>query len=810
MNKLMKKAAALITAGLMAAASLSAEAFAEGAQTLKKANTVVAYEAGVAKPTYTVKGSDGVRKIKLSSATSGATIYYTVNGSVPTTSSRLYKNGTLLKITKDIKIRAIAVYGGISSDIMNKTFKVDTKFGDVTGDGNINSNDAARLTNYLAGRTTFICTDNADCNANGSVSNNDLTILQQYLRGNITRLPYTGSLYSDDPEDPEEDEPVETVTSIPKPGITVYKSLGGKRVEFKSSVSGVTFYYTLDGSTPTTRSTRYTDKFLIDTAGTKTVRVIAYKDGAVSGVQQTTVTVGQTSAVTCGNATNTIYDSNVVVMLNCATADSTIYYTTDGTDPRTSSTAKVYNPNLRFTIYTTSTIKAYACSKSNANSDVLTVTLKVNADFVITGTVWNDTYFTGSSADGMKATGEPGISGIRVLAYNVDTNTFVRETTTDANGAYTLNGLMNGNRYKVYFRFNGQKYRPCKTTVVGGNQALLSTDPIWLSSLTVKNSGAYSYNNTLLVNSNSYQTASTNAYFDSYAISTDTYTARAENVNLALMTNMYGSLAMSISTTGQSTGTTSLGTISAKPNDKITYTVTLTNNSPSETLSEATIGFYVSDYFTNTSMTQSSGYTVSSTNDGVRSNYRCYTISNLIPLGGLAPGRSTSFTFTGNTSANVGTRLSCCAEVVSYRYASAVYDYYSIPGNMTLGTKKENDEAVATNVDVNTEAATYNTSNISITTSGRTFTLAQGESCEFDVIVHNVSDTSAYRISPNISPAVLLTKWVPTVTQVGSDMLLHFSVTANSSNVGGVAAFLIYIPNTSISATISVTVQKRQ
>ena len=697
MNKLMKKAAALLTAGLMAAASLSAEAFAESTKAVRSESVTVAYEATVAKPTYTIKGTAGERKIRLSTTTSGATIYYTTNGTVPTTKSRKYTNGTLLKITKDIKIKAIAVYGSSQSAVMTKTFKVATKCGDITGDGNINSNDLARFKNYAAGKTSYICKDNADCNGDGKITTADVTILSQFLDGTIKALPYRGAV-QDEEEDPEEPENnssgTTTTTTLAKPGITVYKSMGGKKVEFTSSTSGVSFYYTLDGTTPTTKSTKYNGMFLIDTAGTKTVKVIAYKNGATSAVQQTTVTVGTTSAVTSLTSTSTYYDGSATIILSCPTADATIFYTTDGTNPRTSSTARTYT--APFNITESSTVGAYARSKANADSTATYFNFTVRSDFAISGTVWNDTPTNTSVADGLRASNEAGISGITVRALNVQTNTYVRETTTDSSGNYTLSGLVNGTSYKIAFEFNGQKYRPYTSVVNNGNQALLTGQ---LPALTIRNSGAYGSTNTIVSNINSYSAASTNAFFNTTATTSSSYTASTQNVNCALSSLAYGLLSMSVTSSGQYL-VAGAANPAVKNGDRLTYTVTLTNNSPSQDLSDVTLGLYMSDYFTNIIMLRPDGTAVSSNFEGSRSGYRYYTISNLLGSAGLAAGKSVSFTFVGYVSATKGTKLNFYTEVTSYRFANSVYDMSSVPGNLTIGSVREKDEAEATVIEV--------------------------------------------------------------------------------------------------------------
>jgi hypothetical protein len=66
------------------------------------------------------------------SAESGATIYYTTDGSVPTSSSTQYTEALTLSDTTTVK--AIAVKDGTSSSVASKTF---TKGSGDEGDGDV-------------------------------------------------------------------------------------------------------------------------------------------------------------------------------------------------------------------------------------------------------------------------------------------------------------------------------------------------------------------------------------------------------------------------------------------------------------------------------------------------------------------------------------------------------------------------------------------------------------------------------------------------------------------------------------------------
>lgn len=98
-----------------------------------------------------------------------------------------------------------------------------------------------------------------------------------------------------------------------------------------------------------------------------------------------TITIGTSmptvGALTFNPASGAIKTGNTVT-ITCATENPTIYYTVDGSDPKTSSTRKVYN-NTNKPVLTTSnkTLKAYATKSGYNDSAVKTVTYTVMPEF---------------------------------------------------------------------------------------------------------------------------------------------------------------------------------------------------------------------------------------------------------------------------------------------------------------------------------------------------------------------------------------------------------------------------------------------
>lgn len=677
MNKLIRKAAAVITAGVLTATSLGATGFAANEELI--ASYTVQYAAGVAKPTYSVKGAKGYRYIKLSTDTSGATIYYTTNGKVPTTSSKKYKSGTLLKITKNVQIRAIAVKGSAKSAVMTKTYKVATLPGDVTGDGKINSNDYNRLKSYIKGKTSYICKDNADVNSSGTITTKDLSLLKQYLDGDIKKFPT------------DEDEEIEASLST-SPKITVYRTYGGKKIKLTCSDKNATIYYTINGKTPSKSTLKYTDTFIVD--DDTTIKCVAYKSGKYSKVVTREVEVDQCESVETDTPTDKSYKDSIKIKLSCDTDDAKIYYTLDNTDPKRFGT--LYKGAIELTSDTT--VKAYSRAKGYADSAVKTFTYKVEAnDFSISGVVWDDTPSSSSKADGIRQNGEGGINGITVNLINASTNSREASTATmtinGVPGSYKFDKLKQGNSYKVEFVFNGQKYRAYDYVINNGNQAITSTLP----ALTIRKEGAFTTDGKTISNVNNYNSAITSSNFATYAVTSARYSTTVTNVGLALKTNVYGDMKLSftpsyVSGTSGNKALTGAANQQVSTGDTVTFSLTLTNNSPSQTLLNATMRLYLDEGLTLQSITTSKNYSVDYSPNGISSGYSVYDIGDVVG-GSCAPGSSVTLSVKATVTAGKGALISNVAEVTSYRYNGSCYDKSSVPGNMNNYNARENDEA---------------------------------------------------------------------------------------------------------------------
>ena len=139
-------------------------------------------------------------------------------------------------------------------------------------------------------------------------------------------------------------------------------------VTLSDTTSGATIYYTTDGSTPTTGSTPYTGA-AISVTQSMTIRAMAAASGMTnSSVASATYTL-RTATPTFSPPAGT-YVLPQLVSISDASPGATIYYTTDGSTPTTSS-ARYSGPIL---VVTTTTIRAMAVVPGWSQSPVASAT----------------------------------------------------------------------------------------------------------------------------------------------------------------------------------------------------------------------------------------------------------------------------------------------------------------------------------------------------------------------------------------------------------------------------------------------------
>ena len=140
-------------------------------------------------------------------------------------------------------------------------------------------------------------------------------------------------------------------------------------VAISTITEGATIYYTTDGTNPTTSSSVYSTPITIDAA--KTIKAIAVKDGYPdSDIATAAYTIAEPCATPTFSVAAGAYSTAQSVTISCATDGATIYYTTNGTEPTSSSTAYTSAISLS----SDKTLKAIAIKDGFANSAIAEAT----------------------------------------------------------------------------------------------------------------------------------------------------------------------------------------------------------------------------------------------------------------------------------------------------------------------------------------------------------------------------------------------------------------------------------------------------
>jgi hypothetical protein len=305
------------------------------------------------------------QNVTITSTTSGAAIYYTTNGTTPTTSSTKYS--APVSITTTTTLKAIATATNFSnSAVASGVYTIQTATAAAPTfnppAGTYSSAQSVTVTSTTSGASIYYTTDGStpttsSTKYNAPVSITTTTTLKAIATAtNFANSPVTTGVYT-----------IQTATAAsprfsPAPG--TYPS--AQTVTITSTTSGASIYYTTDGSTPTTSSNKFSAPITIST--TTTLNAMATASGMANSFVTSGVYTIQTAAAarpSFGPAPGT-YTGSVTVSIFSTTAGATMYYTTDGTTPTTSSN-KYNGP---FTLTTTATVKAIATAPGLSNSSV--------------------------------------------------------------------------------------------------------------------------------------------------------------------------------------------------------------------------------------------------------------------------------------------------------------------------------------------------------------------------------------------------------------------------------------------------------
>ena len=342
---------------------------------ITSASYVIAKPAAVA-PVFTVPGGSysAAQTVGIVETTTGATVYYTTDGSVPTTASALYTGPITVSASETLD--AIATVTGYTqstvasaSYVIAKPVSMAPVF-TVPG-GSYSATQTVGIVDTTAGATVYYTTDGSIPTTASAVYTGLITVsASETLNAIATAIGYTQSAL------------VSASYVIAKPVATApfFSVAGGtyaasQIVAIADATPGAVLYYTTDGSVPTTGSAVYGGPITV--ASTETLNAIAvasgYKQSASSSAAYVISKVGIAPVFSVAGGS---YNATQTVSIADAAPGAVIYYSTDGSTPTTNSkvNAGPFSVAQSVVIKAMATAPGYSPSAVSVASYVITQT----------------------------------------------------------------------------------------------------------------------------------------------------------------------------------------------------------------------------------------------------------------------------------------------------------------------------------------------------------------------------------------------------------------------------------------------------
>ena len=392
----------------------------------------------VSAPTFTPNGSSFTTSVSvvLSSATSTPTIRYTTDGSDPTTSSTLYSSPILLTATTTVKAKAWKT-GMTESGVSSATFTKTTTPPPPTG-GNLvlNPGFESGSSSWTLGGVTQIAAGGANGSANAIkiTANSGSSSASQTVNGVTAGVSYTFEMWK------RSQAIVVTGTYFPQASLQWRNSSN-------ANLGSPIYLYGDQGTTSWSKSSK---SGLVAPADAASAHITLYTwSGLTSGdaffddIQLTTESTVNTVSAPTFTPNGSSFTTSVSVVLSSATSTPTIRYTTDGSDPTTSST--LYSSPILLTA--TTTVKAKAWKTGMTESGVSSATFtKTTTPPPPTGgnLVLNPGFENGSSSWSL-------LSGVQIVSGGANGSANAVKVTANGlsvhNASQTVSGIVAGVDY---------------------------------------------------------------------------------------------------------------------------------------------------------------------------------------------------------------------------------------------------------------------------------------------------------------------------------------------------------------------------
>src|SRR5882724_6720313 len=345
--------------------TITAVAIASGFSKSATASAAYVIQPPAAAPAFSpVAGTyAAVQSVTLTDTTSGATIYYTTNGSTPTTASAVYSGP--IAVNSITTINAIATAPGFSQSAVGTALytinlppTATPTFSPVAG--TYTTTQSITISDTASGAAIYYTTNGTTPTTSSTKYVNPITASANTTINAIALAPGFSQ------------SAVATAAYIitPPAATPTFSPVGGtyattQSVTIKDATAGASIFFTTDGTTPTTASTKFTTPITV--SSNATINAIATAPNfSQSAVGTAAYAITPPAATPTFTPAPGSYASAQSVTINDATAGATIYYTTNGSTPTTAST--VYAGPIAVSVNTT--INAIATAPNFSQSAV--------------------------------------------------------------------------------------------------------------------------------------------------------------------------------------------------------------------------------------------------------------------------------------------------------------------------------------------------------------------------------------------------------------------------------------------------------
>ena len=234
----------------------------------------------VATPTFSEGGGTytGVQSVTLYDTTPNATIYYTTNGTTPSTSSAVYSAGSQISVGSNETIDAIAVASGYTNSavasaayVINLPVAATPTFSE--GGGTYTGMQSITLYDATPGATIYYTTNGTTPTTSSSVysASNPIKVgSNETIEAIAVASGYTNSAVAS----------AAYVINLPVAATPTFSEGGGtytgvQSITLYDATPGATIYYTTNGTTPSASSTVYSAGTSISVSTSETIKAMA-------------------------------------------------------------------------------------------------------------------------------------------------------------------------------------------------------------------------------------------------------------------------------------------------------------------------------------------------------------------------------------------------------------------------------------------------------------------------------------------------------------------------------------------------------